>query len=115
MPGKAKAQKHTAAELNAKANAAKMAHGGAQGGAAGKDLRKAESVKVMLSCKICGQPNFSGIIDIRQHYDSKHPKATIDEAAYAAMKDAAKESTKENMEQVKAKKAAIPMNSKRIF
>jgi len=97
MPGKAKAQKHTAAELNAKATASKQANGGAQGGAVGKEVRQSTSVKVMLHCTICGQPNFSGIADIRVHYDSKHPKATVDEAAYDAMKIAAKEQTKEKI------------------
>jgi len=117
MPPKAKADKsngHTSKEINAKIKANNMAHGGAQGGAAGQELRKAENVKVMLSCKICGQPNFSGIVDVQQHYDGKHPKETCPLEEYEAMKVAAKEATKQNMVTAQAKAKAIPRDSKRI-
>eukprot|EP01051_Picozoa_sp_SAG22_P007419 SAG22_NODE_522_length_9503_cov_4.233624_8_plen_110_part_00 len=53
MGRKGKTQKHTAAELQAKANAAKYASGAAGGGGAMQANREAEKQKSMVPCELC--------------------------------------------------------------
>ena len=91
MPGKAKFQKHSAAELAKKDKLAKERAGGAGGGAKGIEGRKCQkkgagadpvrkscvrSVRMItssLECAECKVVLFS-LADIRSHFDSKHPK-----------------------------------------
>merc|ERR1712032_1251620 len=113
MPGKAKAQNHTAKELNTKVKLANEAHGGAGGGAKGQEVRK--SVKVMMQCSVCSQPNFSGIPDLKAHYDSKHPKLDFDPEPYLAQMEANKQLTKEALDKRNEKKRDIKADSKRTL
>lgn len=96
MPGKAKFQKHTAKELEQKANAAKYAAGAAGGGGKMADARKNHVAKVAVLCKVCksAQPN---LVSMTQHYESKHAKEDFNavkeeyETQFVANRAAAKE------------------------
>ena len=71
MTGKAKAQKHTAKELNAKAFAATVNRGGGSAGAADRAGGKAGHAK--YKCPVCMQaaPDPKSA---EMHWDSKHAK-----------------------------------------
>ncbi|OQR81271.1 hypothetical protein THRCLA_23407, partial [Thraustotheca clavata] len=71
MGGKAKAQKHTAKEINMKHKAAKERAGAAGGGASGLVNRKCQ--KVGVKCDVCLN-EFMSFPDMKIHYDSRHPK-----------------------------------------
>ena len=74
MPRKGKKTKHTAAEL-----AAKLALQKPQGGGAvGKEERKP---KAALTCSLC-KAEIHNLTVMRQHYQAKHPQATINEEEY---------------------------------
>lgn len=72
MTGKAKAQKHTAKELNAKAFAATVNRGGGSSGQQDRAGGKAGHAK--FKCPVCGQaaPDPKSA---EMHWDSKHAKA----------------------------------------
>lgn len=74
MGRKGKTQKHTAAELAGKANAARYAAGAAGGGGKLAAVRKAAGQKAAVACKICmtEQPNFKSMT---MHFENKHPKS----------------------------------------
>mmetsp|Transcript_6045 Transcript_6045/g.10467 ORF Transcript_6045/g.10467 Transcript_6045/m.10467 type:complete len:114 (-) Transcript_6045:93-434(-) len=112
MPGKAKSQNHTAKEINAKLHANKMEGGGAGGGATGVKFRNSMG-KVMLTCTVCGQPNFNAVNDMKAHYDSKHSKLPFDAEFYTAKQTAAKESTAGEMEKLKNLGKSIAKTSKK--
>ncbi|EQC36516.1 hypothetical protein SDRG_05967 [Saprolegnia diclina VS20] len=90
MGGKAKAQKHTAKEINMKHKAAKERAGAAGGGSSGQELRKCQ--KVGVKCEVCLN-EFMSFPDLKIHYDSRHPKENFDEAKFLAAFAAAKEET----------------------
>mmetsp|Transcript_18747 Transcript_18747/g.22447 ORF Transcript_18747/g.22447 Transcript_18747/m.22447 type:complete len:114 (-) Transcript_18747:75-416(-) len=112
MGGKAKQQKHTAKEINAKLHANKMDQGGAGGGAQGLKARQTLG-KVMLTCAVCGQPNFNAVDDVRAHYESKHSKLPFDAEFYKAKQAEAKSQTGSEQAKVKELKAGIKKNTKK--
>lgn len=75
MPRKGIRQKHTAGELAAKLAAQKPQGGGNQG----IDARKP---KTALKCLLC-KADIHNLSVMRQHYEAKHPKETLNEADYA--------------------------------
>uniref|UniRef100_A0A7S4FD54 C2H2-type domain-containing protein n=1 Tax=Chrysotila carterae TaxID=13221 RepID=A0A7S4FD54_CHRCT len=85
MGGKAKPKKHTAAELQAKADA----HKPRGGGAAGMEERK---ITIKFTCEIC-KAQMPSITNLRTHYEAKHPKETFPEDQYAS-KEVKKEAVK---------------------
>jgi hypothetical protein len=82
MGGKAKPTHHTAKEIKAKGDL----HKPRGGGQAGQQERKP---MIAMTCVICKQ-SIASQNALRQHYESKHPKNTIDEPEYARQLEAAK-------------------------
>uniref|UniRef100_A0A7S0J2I0 C2H2-type domain-containing protein n=1 Tax=Calcidiscus leptoporus TaxID=127549 RepID=A0A7S0J2I0_9EUKA len=79
MGGKAKPKKHTAAELQAKADA----HKPCGGGKGGMEERK---VSIKFTCKLC-KAQMPSITNLRSHYESKHPKEVFQEDEYTVQDD----------------------------
>ncbi|CCI41130.1 hypothetical protein ABG067_003948 [Albugo candida] len=71
MGGKAKFQKHTAKELQAKAAASKSKGGGKSGAVTRK------TAKLNFICDVCKTPS-PDATSLGLHYASKHPKVPFD-------------------------------------
>uniref|UniRef100_K3X2I5 Uncharacterized protein n=1 Tax=Globisporangium ultimum (strain ATCC 200006 / CBS 805.95 / DAOM BR144) TaxID=431595 RepID=K3X2I5_GLOUD len=87
MGGKAKFQKHTAKELNAKQD--QKNKGGGSGGVAART-----TAKLNFTCDIC----MSASPDIKSyeaHYSNKHPKATFDKASMIAKAEALRDASQD--------------------
>jgi hypothetical protein len=111
MGGKAKTQKHTAKEINMKHKAAKERAGGAGGGAAGLAHRSMQKVGVKcgtshgyfgatqaeLCVDIC-LTEFMSLVDMRNHFNSRHPKENFNEEAHTSAFEAAKAETAKRRE-----------------
>jgi hypothetical protein len=82
MAGKAKPKKHTAAEVKAKGDL----HKPRGGGQAGQTER---TPQVAITCLVC-KLGIGSIAALKMHYESKHPKETLDEELYTKMKDTAR-------------------------
>ena len=65
--------KHNKKELDKRARDTKMKNGGAGGGKADADARKAKTLKCLIKCTIClgQQPN---VHSMGIHYEAKHSK-----------------------------------------
>nr|CCA27042.1 conserved hypothetical protein [Albugo laibachii Nc14] len=74
MGGKAKFQKHTAKELQAKAAASKSKGGGKSGAVTRK------TAKLNFICEVC-KTSSPDVKSLELHYQSKHPKAPFDREA----------------------------------
>lgn len=82
--GKAKFQKHSAKELNAKANA----HKNKGGGKTGKDKRNTCAKKVTYICDICKSMS-PDMTTFTLHFVNKHPKAPFNPEEVEAKAQAA--------------------------
>merc|ERR1719281_1312860 len=82
---KAKPTKHTAAELKQKEKDALQNKGG--GGAGQKDRAGGEAGHSRWACGVCQMASPS-IKSLQQHFESKHPKMTFNEAEHAIDKHA---------------------------
>ena len=111
MPGKAKSQNHTAKEINAKLHANKMEGGGAGGGAIGMKVRNGSHP--MLTCTVCGQPNYNNVKDMMAHYDSKHSKLPFDADFYKAKQTEARGEAAGELAKLKDQGKSIAKSSKR--
>ena len=73
--GKGYITKHTAKELETKAKLATQNAGGGKSGL--EDRKGGKAGHSRFQCPLCKQVA-SGPIAMQQHYDSKHPKETLD-------------------------------------